>query len=84
MIAEVLAELCLGMLITCALILLAGWAYDIVIHDVLVGHSPDPSSADAPAGPAWFVAHGDLAGWDWPRGMNQLGLRDLEQEGWWG
>jgi hypothetical protein len=79
-----LAPLLLDLLITCTLILLAGWAYDSASHDVLVGHSPSPSSAHAAASPAWFAAHDALAGRDWPRGMNQIGLRDLEQEGWWG
>jgi hypothetical protein len=84
MIANTLSYIFLYMLIACVLILLAGWAYDFVSHDILVGQSQAPSTARAPAGPTGFAAHGDLAGWDWPRGVNQIGLRDLEEEGWWG
>jgi len=78
-----LAPFVLNLLIACTLILLAGWASDSVRHWYRVGHSPAPRSAHAAAGPAWFVANDDVAGWTWRRGMNQRGLREIGQDEWW-
>jgi hypothetical protein len=83
MIEDMLPDVFVCMLISCALVLLAGWAFDPAGDDIAGGDRVS-SSVHEPGGFDGFAAHGDLAGWDWPAVVSQIGPRDLEREGWWG
>ena len=83
MMAQTLTHLFLFMLATCALILLVGWVEDAADSGVRDRSRSDTTRRRNREGAWWFHADADLECSDWPREMTQIGLRDLDQEGWW-